>query len=71
MYFEFIVYSMVIYGNLSMCIRGVVDDDVFDFYLDCCNCLWNLFKILGIIWFMFDFYNNYIYCMFDVSNIVK
>ena len=70
-YLEFTAYSTVTYGNPSMRIRGVADDDASDFHPDRRNRLRNLPKTSGITWSMPEFYNNYTYRTPDVSNIVK
>ncbi|WP_334021207.1 PilC/PilY family type IV pilus protein [Alteromonas sp. S015] len=70
-YLEFTAYSTVTYGNPSMRIRGVADDDASDFHPDRRNRLRSLPKTSGITWSMPRFYNNYAYRTPDLSSIVK
>ena len=70
-YLEFTAYSTTTYGNPSMRIRGVADDDASDFHPNKRYRLRNLSKTSGITWSMPDFYNNYTYRTPDVSSIVK
>ena len=70
-YLEFTAYSTRTYGNPSMRIRGVADDDASDFHPNRRYRLRNLPKTSGITWSMPDFYNNYVYRTPDISGIVK
>ena len=70
-YLEFTAYSTRTYGNASMRIRGVADDDASDFHPNRRYRLRNLPKTSGITWSMPNFYNNNDYRTPDISSIVK
>jgi type IV pilus assembly protein PilY1 len=70
-YLEFTAYSTQTYGNPSMRIRGVADDDADDFHPDSRYRLYYLPKTSGITWSMPDFYSNGEYRSPDISSIVK
>ncbi|MEM7418685.1 MAG: PilC/PilY family type IV pilus protein [Pseudomonadota bacterium] len=70
-YLEFTAYSTRTYGNPSMRIRGVADDDASDFHPNRRYRLANLPKTSGVTWSMPDFYSNSEYRSPNISSIVK
>ena len=70
-YLEFTAYSTVTYGNPSMRIRGVADDDSSDFHPDPRNRLRNLHKTMVSTWSLPAFYNTYTIRTPDLSNVVR